>query len=208
MQHDVYMHAINSVRYYDALHTKKLLCKILKSNALLSLRNQGKPSTGGFAGRDFVSLCDYNKKDLSHPDRKGYNSYNHFIKNGISLIVSTEGLEVIEPTIVDICTNDMKGYKRMEKLGNSTTERYSDMPDEVQVMDIVPLDNLLGLTIPCHLFSENDHKNFDRIINSIIEELDKILIKYNRDIPIYDITTELNLKDKEQKETALRLLKK
>lgn len=206
MEHDVYMHSINSARYYDALHTKKILCKILRCNALLSLRNQGRPSTGGFAGRDYVSLCDYSKKDISHPDKKDYNSYNHFIKNGISLIVPKEGLEVIEPTIVDICTNDIKGYKRMEKLGNSNAERYSDMPDEVQVMDIVPLDNLLGLSIPCHLFS--DYKYFERTINSIIDELDSILVKFNRDLPIYDITTELNLKDKEQKETVLKLLKK
>ena len=40
----------------------------------------------------------------------------------------------------------------------------------------------------------------------ILNDIDDILKKFDRDIPIYDITTELNLKDKDQKEIVMSKL--
>ena len=44
------------------------------------------------------------------------------------------------------------------------------------------------------------------VINIILNDIDDILKKFDRDIPIYDITTELNLKDKDQKEIVMSKL--
>ena len=50
---------------------------ISESNALLSQRMQGKGTNGGFNGEDYISLCDYEKRDLVNGDREHYNSYQY-----------------------------------------------------------------------------------------------------------------------------------
>lgn len=206
MNHDVYMHAINSTCKYDSVATRTILYKILKCNALLSLRKQRRFNKGGFAGRDYISLCDYSKKDIVNSGVSGYNSYNAYIKNSLSLIIPKKGLEVVEPKLVDICTNSAYGFSKMLELGKSKTTRYTDMPDEVQVKDKIALDDLIGITFPTHLLCFQDKDESKKLINVIINDLDTILNKFDKDIPIYDINTELNLKDEVEKELVLKEL--
>ena len=60
----------------------------------------------------------------------------------------------------------------------------------------IALDNLLGLTFPTHMLCGYNEEFSKDVINIILNDIDDILKKFDRDIPIYDITTELNLKDK------------
>lgn len=208
MNHDVYMHAINAKYEYDSVTTRTILYKILKCNALLSLRKQRRFNNGGFAGRDYISLCDYSKKDIVNEGVSGYNSYNAYIKNSLSLMIPKEGLDVIEPKLVSICTNSGYGFSKMSELGKSKTTRYTDMPDEVQVKDKVSLDNLIGITFPTHLLCFKDKDVSKKIIDALVCDLDTILNKFDKNVPIYDINTELNLKDEEQKELVMSKLLK
>lgn len=208
MEHDIYMHAINARYEYDSVGTRVVLYKILKCNALLSLRKQRRFNKGGFAGKDYISLCDYSKKDLVNDGVDDYNSYHTYIKNSLSLMIPKEGIDVIEPQLVDICTKSGYAFRKMEILGKSKTLRYSDMPDEVQVKDKLILDNLIGLTFPTHLLCGRDKEFSDEVIQIVVNDIDKMLKKFDRDLPIYDINTELNLKDKEQKKLIMEKLYK
>lgn len=108
--------------------------------------------------------------------------------------------------MVDICTNSAYGFNKMLELGKSKTTRYTDMPDEVQVKDKIALDDLIGITFPTHLLCFQDKDVSKRLISVIIDDLDTILNKFDKDIPIYDINTELNLKDEVEKELVLKEL--
>ena len=94
----------------------------------------------------------------------------------------------------------------MLELGKSKTTRYTDMPDEVQVKDKILLDDLIGITFPTHLLCFQDKDVSKKLISVIINDLDTILNKFDKDIPIYDINTELNLKDEVEKELVLKEL--
>ena len=206
MEHNIYLHAINARYEYDSASTRIILYKILKCNALLSLKKQRRFNTGGFAGRNYISLCDYSKKDIVNNGVEEYNSFHGYIKNSLSLMLPKEGIEVVQPQLVDICTNSGYAFRKMELLGKSKTTRYTDMPDEVQVKDRIALDNLLGLTFPTHMLCGYNEEFSKDVINIILNDIDDILKKFDRDIPIYDITTELNLKDKDQKEIVMSKL--
>ena len=206
MEHNIYLHAINARYEYDSASTRIILYKILKCNALLSLKKQRRFNKGGFAGRNYISLCDYSKKDIVNNGVEEYNSFHGYIKNSLSLMLPKEGIEVVQPQLVDICTNSGYDIRKMELLGKSKTTRYTDMPDEVQVKDRIALDNLLGLTFPTHMLCGYNEEFSKDVINIILNDIDDILKKFDRDIPIYDITTELNLKDKDQKEIVMSKL--
>ena len=65
---------------------------------------------------------------------------------------------------------------------------------------------LIGITFPTHLLCFQDKDVSKKLISVIINDLDTILNKFDKDIPIYDINTELNLKDEVEKELVLKEL--
>jgi len=65
MEERVYMHTVNN-RYFNSRRDIKVLSSILDSNAILSLRRQGKSHSSSFAGLDYISLCDYEKRKITN----------------------------------------------------------------------------------------------------------------------------------------------
>ena len=195
MDREIYLHAINSVPdgYYHPDETNQKLLQILKRRALLSAKLQRKRSYGGFNGRDYVSLCDYDKRDEYKKFMGKYNAYHSYIRYSLSLAFPKDKLSVIKPKVLDgIYIRDLKGYEEMEKLGKSKIRRCTDMPDEVQVKDKVSLDNLCATTFPLHLLKDCSNSSLDEqasIIMFEIEEIDKLLSRFGYDVPIYDIDT-------------------
>lgn len=195
MDREIYLHAINSVPddYYHPDETNKTLLQILKRRALLSSKLQRRRSTGGFNGRDYVSLCDYDKRNDYKKFMGKYNAYHSYIRYSLSLAFPKDKLSVIKPKVLDgIYIRDLKGYEEMEKLGKSKIRRCTDMPDEVQVKDKVSLDNLCATTFPLHLLKDCSNSSLDEqasIIMFEIEEIDKLLSRFGYDVPIYDIDT-------------------
>lgn len=195
MDREIYLHAINSVPddYYHPDETNKTLLQILKRRALLSSKLQRRRSTGGFNGRDYVSLCDYDKRNDYKKFMGKYNAFHTYVRYSLSLAFPKDKLDVIEPKVLNgVYIRDSKGYAEMEKIGKSKSERCTDMPDEVQVKDKVSLDNLCATTFPLHLLKGYGNSSIDELSSIImfeIEEIDKLLSRFGYDVPIYDIDT-------------------
>ena len=194
MDKSIYLHGIYaSSEIYDNATTIRILKKILISNDLLSARLQNrkfyKPM---FNGYDYISLCDYEKREYSLLDR--YNSYEAYIKYSLSLIFPKDKIDAIIPTLIDISKGESY-YREMEKYGLSETTRYTDMADEVQVKDQISLDLMTGITLPISkMINEyrSDSKNIDIILREI-EKINKLLDKYNHLVPLYDIDSSQSL---------------
>lgn len=205
MDKEIYLHGIYAKsELYDSKPTIRVLKQILKDNALLSAKLQHKigPSIL-FNGMDYISLCDYQKRfdKINTMD----NAYEAYIKYSLSLIFPKDKVDVIIPQIIDIKYTD-NYYGKMKELGLSTNERYSDMPDEVQVKDRLSLDLMSGITLPISKM-KNCFLNEEKTTYMVLKEIDKInelLYKYNHMVPLYDIDSFETLEESNVK----RLVKK
>ena len=190
MNQDICLHAING--YYELYYQKMNLYaleRILKSNALLSRRLQGPISSSGFNGMDYISLCDYQQRKVYPFNHPGYNSYDAYIKESISLMFPKDKLPIINPYIIDVFKKNKRGYARLATLGVSEHLRYSDLPDEVQVKDRISLDLLCGITIPLKKLNNiflSTEKNTQKIVTHL-GQIRRLLAFYDHLVPIYDI---------------------
>lgn len=209
MNNKIYLHAIHYRidELYDSKETMQILSKILKKKQLLSLRLQRKFTNNGFTGKDYISLVDYDKRFLYSGSDPEYNAFNGYIRNSLSLLFSD--IDVIEPTIIKPINTDPKGYLKMDRLGRSKNERYTDFADEVQVKDRISLEHMKSLTLPTWMFvSKNDTTSEN--VKFIKDELDRLydtLLFYGYDVPIRDIDTLDEIKDKSDIEMVLTKIK-
>ena len=203
MNHKVYMHAINSkdYTYFKSQAEIQNLEHILQDGKLKSLRLQGYDENYdyGYNGLDYISLCDFEKRNLYPEFLPKYNSYQSYIKYGISLAFDKQKLEVIEPIILEPYSDFSKGRGRINKLGLSE-KRYTDLMDEVQVKNEISLDKLLYITYPVSKLFDNSFyfsKNAKlKLLKHEIDDIRKILNYYKFDnVQIYDIDSELLLDD-------------
>lgn len=204
---NIYLHAISAFyKRYRHEDTIRKLKYILESDAILSRRLQMNNDPYGFNGIDYISLCDYEKRNLHHEGMPDYTAYYSYIRKSLSLMFPKDKIEVIKPQIVDFIGLSQLGQERMLKLGLSTKKRYSDLYDEVQVKDIVPLTSLNGVTMP-----------LDKMINGFIpeniaattvrrelEQIKELLIKYNHEVPMYDIDSFISLDDDQNVKTLVK----
>lgn len=206
MTEEIYLHGIypeNSFKdnsgYYLSLF---ILEKILSSNYLLSARLRKEKTNNKFNGMDYISLCDYQKRNIVNNCKiTNYNAYYGYIKESISLIFPKNKFEVIIPKLVPISTLNSQGFELMKMYGNSTLERYSDFPDEVQVKDKISLSYMTGITIPLDKIIESNltYKkqsiNIENIYN-YIKQIELLLSKYKYNVPIFDIDNFENINSK------------
>ncbi len=184
MDNKIYLHGIHSLSdSYDSRTTLKILKKVLQSNALLSAKMQNKKFyIILFNGLDYISLCDYEKKDTTNN-----NAYENYIRYSLSLIFPKNKINVIEPELVDMVFD----YDTIRNYGLSKNKRYTDLPDEAQVKDKISLDLMTGITLPISKM-KNIFLNETRTINMVLREIEKVNIlldKYNHLVPLYDIDT-------------------
>lgn len=194
MDKDIYLHAIcsNERGVYDSCQTTRILNRILRSRYILSLRLQRQLISYGFNGLDYISLCDYEKRNLALEIDKLYNSYHAYIRTSLSFAFPKKELKVVEPIVLnEKCISTKKGYLKMYKLGSSTTQRYTDYADEVQVKDKIAISKSCGIMFPTWCFKGKERTLTDEI-DRILYELDVInhLIEhYSFNLSIYDIDT-------------------
>lgn len=204
MNENVYMHAINKYSMDDQIVT---FFEIVKDGAILSLRNRGESSSDSFSGLDYISLCDYEKKNLVPKTDKYYNAYNVFVRYGITFAFPKDAIEIIKPKIY-IVQNDYLFNKKMMKYMGNFEERYSDFLDEVQTKDRISLDSLEYITFPTRMYF-NKEMTFSRslkckMLKNRIEEIKSILNYFNYDVDIYDIDSKIKLDE----EGIIRLIYK
>ena len=94
----------------------------------------------------------------------------------------------------------------MLELGLSKKNRYSDLYDEVQVKDEIPLSSMSAVTMPLQKMTRPLlPENFAiYIVLKQIEQVKELLIKYNYDVPMYDINTFTPLEDEQSVKTLVR----
>ena len=211
MNEKVYMHSINSkdYNYFNSREEIKILGKILSCGYILSLRGQGKLFLPcGFNGYDYISLCDYEKRNLHPEGRITYNSYQSYIKYGIALAFDKNSIDAIEPIVLNVISDVRKNNKRINDLSNGII-RYTDLPDEVQVKDSISLEKLEYITYPVSKYFDNqiffnNNKKIKRLKNEI-DEIRSLLDYYNfNNIPIYDIDSQIELNDEGIEKLVLR----
>ncbi len=195
MERDIYLRGIGYLPpyyYYDPKDQDKLLESILKEGSILSRRKLGKTSNNGFGGVDYICLGDYEKKEVFNKGRLRYNSYYQYIINSLAIAFKKDTIDVIEPIIVNNCTLSIDGYSRMKYLGEQE-QRYTDLPDEVQVKDEISLDKMSGITFPTDtfidLYSLRRKKVRLQILKDEINHINELIQKYGYDVKVYDVET-------------------
>ena len=194
MTDKIYLHGIcaNERGVYDSFQTIRTLNRILRSRYLLSLRLQRQFVSYGFNGLDYISLCDYEKRNEAYQYDDFYNSYHAYIRPSLSFAFPKSELKVVEPIILEEkCISTKKGYKKMSDLGNSKYERYSDYADEVQVKGRIPISKSCGITFPTHSLAgkySSLEQDIDRILYEI-ETINELIDYYKFNLEIFDIDT-------------------
>ena len=199
MKQGVYYHSVGYIPpyfHYDPENQRIILDRILKSGALLSMRNQGRPSNGGFCALDYISLCDSDKTEDYNTGRKMYNGFQQYIRVSLSLVFDKEIVEkeaeILVPILVRNCSLNYQRLREMNFYGECE-ERYSDLPDEVQVKDRLSLDGLIALSFPTEnfsrLYSLRSRKKRVELLKDEIKCLKEILDNHGYDMSIYDIDT-------------------
>ena len=186
MNEKVYMHGLGK-NYSDLDGQINLLFEILETGALLSLSNQHINIPSGYNGVDYISLCDYERREM-YNEFKVYNSYNLFIKKSIALCFPKESLDVIVPTYLN--RKDIRYKKNLYELLEDKNNQYSDLLDEVQVKDRIDLSLMSHITFPIEHYIETYKysKNYMYVIlMGKINEIKSMMNYYNTNVDIFDI---------------------
>ena len=193
MRKDIYLHALHASSIeYSSKKTLELLEKILKSGAILSSRLSGQKCNNNFSGRDYISLCDYERKNRGKGFRKTYNAYYQYAVFDPSIMLPKDEIEVIEPIILPKMIAFYSGaLSVMRELGMSE-ERYTDLEDEVQVKDRIDISKMCGFTMPTYeflrMFKSVEHDT--EVTYQEVLKYKELLDKYEINVPFYDINTE------------------
>lgn len=194
-----YLHAIdcNDGKDFDEKNALVKLEKILQSGYILSRRKMGDldERKGGWNGFDYISLCDYAKKDAPPYENnsfyKGYTAYDSYIMTSLSLIINKKWVRAITPTLVHPVICDWNSLQEMRYIGIHYKARYTDFPDEVQVKNQITLNRLEGITIPIsYMVNEKGKRVFStEEIKYFLNRTKELLKKYEREVPVYDLGT-------------------
>ena len=200
MDKKVYLHAVHP-NYFDFYKDNKyyeIFESILKDGSILSPRLRGIGTNNDFCGPDFISLCDYEKRDIGFPDKHGiYNGFNSYCINDPCIVFPKGVFEVYETVTLPKRIDKYPDYKSFLKECGESSIRYSDLCDEVQAMDRILLSDMVGVTLPLLSYSNfwlNDKKNAERIYSRLIRYLE-LLNKYGYSVPFYDVISGEEIND-------------
>lgn len=208
MNEKIYLHSMSPSGFdYDSKGTLILFDKILSSNALLSANKRGVKSYNHFSGSDYISLSDYEKR--FNTKKGNYNGYNVYARQEASIMFPKGKFDVIEPIILEHEITKYTNYRYILYILGMSNERYSDLNDEVQVKDMVSLEYMNGITLPCEYIINYWKPVKDNIIK-LRDEVNKyreLLDKHNYIVPIHDIQTLDNLENDDNLERIVTNLK-
>ena len=193
---EYYSHTINITNF--SLKDIDKVEEILKAGYIYSRRNlkdilhinkeELDEKNALFNGMDYVSLCDLSKK------HREYSAYEMYVKRGLSFLFNKK-IEVIVPSIVNIRVGTYSFISDAHYFGLSRG-RYSDLYDEVQVKDKVSLNNLEGMILS--LSSIKSYRGEDHLLE-YLKLLKKVLILYQKNVPIINLDTEEEIYIEENK---------
>lgn len=152
------------------------MIEIISSGGLKSRAKRGINLNGGFNGNDYISLCKKLPMDdyIENPSQ----SFFPCILNNYCFIISNE-VDAIKPRIIS--KDDYDSWEDIKlMLDTNPDERISDLVDEWQVKDEIPLKYIVGLGFP---FKELEYyKNQSEEMKEKIEKLFELAKELNLDI--------------------------
>lgn len=157
-----YHGVVNKKNNNDCEYSIDHLIPILLSEGIKSKRLLGIKENYGFNGLDYVCVCKKHKP--LNKETKNYNAFSMYIDWKFSLIISDE----IDAIKTEYLSED---YYLSKKIRDSHT-KYSDLFDEYQVKDIIPISKIIGITIPfeiVYIYIKHKDKKFLKKVKTLIE---------------------------------------
>ena len=139
-----YYHGVGNIICCPDVGQKMI--NIIKSGGLKSKRLLGMNSYAGFNGSDYISICK--KEDMSLYSKYQLNAFFYYIFNSCCFIISDE-VDAIETEYFNSKDVDYSDIKIM--MNKYPYIRYSDMFDEYQVKDEIPLKYIIGIGLPLNI---------------------------------------------------------
>lgn len=129
--------------YYHGTRTINTMVRIFACNRIKSQRLLGYSKGYGYNGLDYISVC---KKENTDDDYKRKTSaFCQFIKRNCCFIISDE-IDAIKTEYMNC--NHMSCRELQSFLEEHSDTRYSDMFDEWQVKNSIPLKYVVGIGLP------------------------------------------------------------
>lgn len=170
--HGIFCHNMSEIFDSVEICAIETLLKIIETGGLKSRRLQGKTSSYGFNGDDYISICS--KESEEEYDKYPVNAYYSYINNNFCLIIS-DNIDAIK-----VKYNKARSYLDFsiicELMKQFPTQRFSDMFDEWQVKDEINLEHFIGIGIPFDKLSNPDTigKNCREKLSQLINLAEKL----------------------------------
>lgn len=140
----VFYHGIKE--YYSPNEAILRMLEIIDSGGIKSRRLQGKTSPFGFNGDDYISICE--RKSNGEYLKYSNNAFFKFIQFGFCFIISND-VSAIPIKYLD-CSIFPSFGEASEYMRCYPNIRFSDMFDEWQVKDEIPLTHIVGIGLSGH----------------------------------------------------------
>lgn len=156
--------------------------EIFKSGGIKSKRMQNRSYKIGFNGVDYVSVCN----KVSGEEYKNFsnNAFKKYIINRFCFIID-DTITAVRPKFI----GDAINWNRIQLIKLITSDsniRFTDMIDEWQIKDEIPLSYIIGIGIPVkeinNFLSLHQENAIKRNIRKIIDAIIEYAINLNLDI--------------------------
>lgn len=156
----------------------KTMIDIIRTNGIKSRRLQKNFRPGYFNTQDYISVCKKERDDLIFEHK--ISAFETFIKDEFCFIITDE-INAIKTKFLNPreFSTEEKMLKYVKK-HNKT--RYSDMYDEWQVKDEIPLNKIVGIGLPFSYIEERINENLDNGFFMNLKTLISLVVALNLDI--------------------------
>lgn len=162
----VFYHGIKP--YYAPNESISIMLQIISSGGIKCRRLQGVTSKLGFNGDDYISVCE-GKSDYEYRKYPN-NAFFRYIYYGFCFILSDD-IPVIPVQYIN--RDDFDSYTEIiEYMSHYPDVRFSDLFDEWQVKDEIPLSYIVGIGLStCQILEYINSKKEKEIFKSNLNKL-------------------------------------
>jgi len=149
----------------SGLSAPDIMIAILKSSGIKSRRKQNISYMSGYNGLDYISLC--RKEEKQEYETHRMNAFKSYILNNFCFIIRDDISAIKCEYRTDILEWDY--IKLLEFMDAYPERRITDMFDEWQVKDEIPLSNIIGIGLPLKLIRDLQLDGYKEIKTLICE---------------------------------------
>ena len=190
--------------YYYGCRTDDMI-EIIKTGEIKSQRKLGLTYGRGFNRLDYISVCNKcsDKEYEKYKKRLKYyvDAYSMFIEDRFCFIISDE-ITAIKTEYLEHYS--FSRYQLNKYIDEHPETRYSDMIDEYQVKDSIPLKYIIGIGIPFNALLEGYIIDDLKVIMEITKSLNLDIINTNEVNFIEEYENKKRVLDKEKVKELLK----